>query len=312
MSDKIYPVCTVDANEVARLKGLGFLRDKTTEDCFNCRVITVNGKVDTVFLRNVAEAAETFGNGQVAFTSRMTTEIQKIPYNKTEDFLSFMAEKGIRTGGTGPKVRPVVSCKGTTCQYGLIDTFALSEAIHNRFFIGYNDVKLPHKFKIAVGGCPNNCVKPDINDVGIIGQRVPYIDTEKCVGCGLCAKNCPMGTIRIENKKAFINTDICNHCGRCLPTCKFGAIDEKTSGYRLYVGGRWGKKADRGTALDKIFESEEEILSAVEKTILFYKEQGNAGERFADTIARVGLEKNEKEILSDEILSRKETILSDK
>ena len=34
-------------------------------------------------------------------------------------------------------------------------------------------VKLPHKFKIAVGGCPNNCVKPNLNDLGIIGQRVP-------------------------------------------------------------------------------------------------------------------------------------------
>ncbi len=160
MSDKKYPVCTVEGKEVARLKGLGFLRDKTTSDCFNCRVITVNGKVDTEFLRSVAEAAEAFGNGKVAFTSRMTVEIQKIPYGNIEAFLAFMAEKGIRTGGTGPKVRPVVSCKGTTCQYGLIDTFGLSEAIHNSFFVGYNSVKLPHKFKIAVGGCPNNCVSP--------------------------------------------------------------------------------------------------------------------------------------------------------
>ena len=66
-------------------------------------------------------------------------------------------------------MRPVVSCKGTTCQYGLIDTFALSEEIHERFYHGYSSVKLPHKFKIAVGGCPNNCVKPDLNDLGIIG-----------------------------------------------------------------------------------------------------------------------------------------------
>ena len=45
----------------------------------------------------------------------------------------------------------MVSCKGTTCQYGLIDTFALSEEIHERFYKGFYDVKLPHKFKIAVG-----------------------------------------------------------------------------------------------------------------------------------------------------------------
>lgn len=90
------------------------------------------------------------------------------------------------TGGTGAKVRPVVSCKGTTCQYGLIDTFALSKKIHERFYVGYHDVVLPHKFKIAVGGCPNNCVKPNLNDMGIIGQRIPKPDAEKCRGCKKC------------------------------------------------------------------------------------------------------------------------------
>ena len=62
----------------------------------------------------------------------------------------YLMQAGLETGGTGSKVRPVVSCKGTTCQYGLIDTFALSEEIHERFFHGSADVKLPHKFKIAV------------------------------------------------------------------------------------------------------------------------------------------------------------------
>ena len=32
------------AEEIARVKGLGFLRDKTTPDAFNARVITKNGK----------------------------------------------------------------------------------------------------------------------------------------------------------------------------------------------------------------------------------------------------------------------------
>ena len=45
-----------------------------------------------------------------------------------------MAAHGITTGGTGPLVRPVVSCKGTTCQYGLIDTYDLSQKIHERFY----------------------------------------------------------------------------------------------------------------------------------------------------------------------------------
>ena len=77
-----------------------------------------------------------------------------MPYAKIDDVRAFLARYGLETGGTGSKVRPVVSCKGTTCQYGLIDTFALSEKLHELFYKGYREVSLPHKFKLAVGGCP--------------------------------------------------------------------------------------------------------------------------------------------------------------
>lgn len=301
--------CTVDPKEVARIKGLGFLRDKTTGDKFNCRVITRNGKITADESRAIADAAEKYGNGEIAMTSRMTVEVQGIPYENVNAFIEFLAEKGLETGGTGPKVRPVVSCKGTTCQYGLIDTFALSEQIHKDFYKGYRQVKLPHKFKIAVGGCPNNCVKPDINDLGIIGQRVPAFNDAVCVGCGFCAKLCPMGAIEIKDKKAVRNREICNNCGRCIPTCKLGAITAEKNGCKIYIGGRWGKKVARGTALGKIFESEAEALATVEKVILFYKENGTPGERFADTITRIGFENVEKEILTDEIFRRKDEIL---
>ena len=35
-------------------------------------------------------------------------------YDKIEDFRAYIAKEGLETGGTGAKVRPVVSCKGTT------------------------------------------------------------------------------------------------------------------------------------------------------------------------------------------------------
>ncbi|WP_349772565.1 hypothetical protein [Lacrimispora xylanisolvens] len=50
-------------------------------------------------------------------------------------------------------------------------------------------------------------------------------------------------------------------------------------------------------------------MSVVEKTILLFREQGKTGERFADTIERIGFENVEAQLLTDDILSRKQEIL---
>ena len=152
---------TVSKEDEKRVKGMGFLNNRGT-DLFSARVLTINGKVTAAQHRCMAEAAEKFGNGNLLYTTRLSVEIQGIPYDKIEEFQQFIAKEGLVTGGTGAKVRPVVSCKGTTCQYGLLDSYAISEEIYKRFYEGYSDVALPHKFKIAVGGCPNNCVKPNL------------------------------------------------------------------------------------------------------------------------------------------------------
>ena len=307
---KELPVCTVPAEEVARVKGLGCLRDKTTPDCFNVRVLTRNGFVSAEEAAALAEAARRFGSGRLAFTTRQTVELQTVPFENIETLRIFLAENGLQTGGTGPKVRPVVACKGTTCQYGLIDTYELSRKIHTRFYEGYHNVKLPHKFKIAVGGCPNNCVKPDLNDLGIVGQRVLKRDLDACRGCKKCQIEaaCPIKIAHVEDGKLV--SDGCNNCGRCAGKCPFHVCDEYVDGYKVCIGGRWGKRVAQGRALERIFTSEEEVLAVVEKAILLFKEQGLAGERFADTINRLGFENVQAQLLDDAILSRKEAILN--
>ena len=278
--------------DIKRVKGLGFLRDKRYPDVFNARVITRNGRITTDEHRAIAEAADRFGSGQVAMTTRLTMEIQGVRYENIQPLMDFLSAYGLTTGGTGALVRPVVSCKGTTCQYGLIDTYALSEKIHERFYVGYHNMPLPHKFKIAVGGCPNNCVKPDLNDLGVVGQRVPVPDIEKCRGCKKCQieKNCPIHAAKLEDGRISIDPDACNHCGRCKGKCPFGAVEEYREGYKILIGGRWGKKTACGRPLPRLFTTEEEVMTVIDRAILLFREEGIAGERFADTVARLGFD----------------------
>ena len=157
---------SITKEEVASLKGRGFMRNRGTDN-FSGRVVSPGGVYSADDLKAIAQCAETYGNGKVTFTARLSAEIVGIPADKVDAATSFLAEHGLHFGGAGARVRPITSCKGTVCVFGIMDTQALALALHERFYIGMAAVSLPHKFKIGVGGCPNSCMKPSLNDVGI-------------------------------------------------------------------------------------------------------------------------------------------------
>lgn len=65
----------------------------------------------------------------------------------------------------------------------------------------------------------------------------PFAATDKCIGCGKCARQCPLQNISIVNKKPVWG-EKCTHCMACINLCPTDAIEygKKTEGKPRYKG----------------------------------------------------------------------------
>ena len=57
-----------------------------------------------------------------------------------------------------------------------------------------------------------------------MGKHVIEIDAEKCIGCGLCKKDCPAHNIKLEGQKAVVKNQRCIQCGHCVAVCPRAAV----------------------------------------------------------------------------------------
>ena len=95
-------------------------------------------------------------------------------------------------------------------------------------FKGHDNAGFGGTLKNIGMGCGSKRGKMEMHS-----NSTPEIDESKCVGCGMCAKNCLNAGVKIEGGKAHIVEDKCLGCGHCFSFCPRGAIeckwDEATS-----------------------------------------------------------------------------------
>jgi len=276
----------VNDADYKELKKGGMMR-QAEAGLFSVRLHVVGGRLDTKQLQAIHDAADRFGRGEVHLTTRQGVEIPNVPHDSLSALKEHLAPSGVGVGVCGPTVRTVTACQGCkVCPSGVIDSPELADAVDREFY----GKPVPHKFKVGISGCINNCMKAEENDAGIKGWIEPRWAGSTCTFCGVCQTVCPTKAIRTseDGRALIVDRDLCIGCGDCITSCPSGGMGEKSRGYRLYAGGKFGRVPFLGKRILGVLKTKEEAVAAISALLDFFRLHGKPKERFGDTLQRTG------------------------
>ena len=268
------------------LKKGGMMR-QAEAGLFSVRLHVVGGRLATPQLRAIQDAADRFGRGEIHLTSRQGVEIPHVPQGALAAVKEFLAPSGVGVGVCGPTVRTVTACQGCrVCPSGVIDSPELAEAVDRELY----GKPVPHKFKVGISGCVNNCMKAEENDAGIKGWIEPRWEKSACDFCGICEAVCPSKAIVISagDGRLVIDPELCIGCGDCITSCPSGSMREKSRGYRIFAGGKFGRRPSLGKRILGVLRTKEEAMEAILAVLDFFRVHGKPRERFGDTLQGTG------------------------
>jgi nitrite reductase (NADH) large subunit len=117
-------------------------------------------------LRRIADVAEKYHVRMVKVTGSQRIDLLGV---RKSDLPAIWAELGMPSGQAYTKgVRMVKTCVGSQfCRFGTQDAIATGIDLERRL----ENLYTPHKFKMAVVGCPRNCAEATVKDVGLVGNE---------------------------------------------------------------------------------------------------------------------------------------------
>lgn len=109
---------------------------------------------------------------------------------------------------------------------------------------------------------------------------MPWVDKNKCNGCGLCVANCPVNAILIKNGKAEINMNKCIRCGNCHNICPKQAVRHDSEKNPVIIE----KNINEINKLIKSFKTKKEKNDFLKRMIKHYNNEKKISE---ETIKKI-------------------------
>lgn len=278
------------------------------------RVRVPGGHLKATHMAEIARIAEKFGDGTLHITTRQGFEIPNIPFEKMAEVNAALRQiietlelkqgvqiENLAAGYPAAGMRNISACVGNrVCPFANTDTTALAQRLEA--------VVYPNDFhtKIAVTGCPNDCIKAHMQDFGIIGMCIPEYEYDQCIGCEACAKTClrkVTGALEMNGSKVVRDDRRCIGCGECVLACPTSAWKRKPGNfYRVVIMGRTGKKNPR-LAMPFLDRVTEEVLTKVITNTMGYVDRHILRcipkEHIGYIVDRTGLAVFKEEVLAD-------------
>lgn len=276
------------------------------------RIRIPGGHLNAEQIAIIADIAKKYGDGTLHITTRQGFEIPNIPFEKmsevNEALLQLINELQIENGVTitnpatgypAAGMRNISACIGNrVCPFANADTTAVAQRLEGVMF--------PHDFhfKIAVTGCPNDCIKAHMQDFGIISICIPEYDFDQCIACEACVKVCKTkvtGALEIKSGKIYRDQRRCIGCGECVLACPTFAWSRKPGTFfRLLIMGRTGKKNPR-LAMPFLNNVTEQVVTQVIVNTVQYVDRHISRELSKEHIGyivdRTGFQQFKKEVL---------------
>jgi dissimilatory sulfite reductase (desulfoviridin) alpha/beta subunit len=260
------------ALDFSTLKTGGIIKQKQ-KDLFTVRLKCPGGRVSLDRLDRIAAVARRYAGDYVHLTVRQSIEIPFVHFGDLGPMKSQLGEVGQEIASCGPRVRVPTACAG--CDYnpkGLTNTQQMAARVCDQFF---GKRPLPHKFKVGFAGCPNDCSRSSLMDIGFQGAIYPAWKKEVCNGCRICASGCVEGAIEShpETGEPIFHAEKCLYCGDCLRCCPTEAWVAEKTGWIVRVGAKHGRHPIAPTRIAE-FVPDEKIPEIIQATLDWYEKHG--------------------------------------